>query len=700
MTTIAIVGVEFGWGSAGKLRLICDAILRRDPTAEFILLGGSLGSCLLDGIPLRTSLLDAAPSDVGSILRREQVDAAVVVLDPEMASALQAVGCPTVYVDSLPFLWTSADPMPTDVAVYCAQRCQEMPAPAVAALEDVKNLRWVEAIVPTPTQPAPQRRAHLAVINVGGLAAPGSSAAQDYLNLVLDPAIDALEACGFSEVEVCGNVSTSHYVAPAGARVSAGRRTPSDFDGLLQTAGLLVTSPGLTTLLAASAAGTPTVCLPPQNLSQIDNAARYSAATKPSLSVGWPASVMDPERVRTLRAEGEAVAVDYIYSSIRRATVNSNVLARQLELAIRLAARQASRHRDWTTMVDNIGLGGAEEVADIALKLAEGSGAADVPCNQRARTRAVSTSAPRVVAAESLECAELRGLAADTLDVGDAVFSFSASAALLATFCVLGCPGRDVLLPGWSCQSLISAVILAGMRPVLVDVDAAFGMVLPHDPRPGSLMVYAPYGGNNHDLPRVQHWCDRMSFPLILDYAQVADVSVWQQRPRGSVAITSFGPSKPLLGDGGGLMTGPQDAVTLVADFVRGGISETGVKTGLGMVSTMTPSQARAAAAALRRYGSVQEEWRRQTAAMLRDPEGLFDGWDQCCIALSRIPRLGRDDLRPAHPECTYLSHGWRRAASARHRTPHPYTVANTYAAIYPSLAVQKAALTLREALI
>lgn len=104
-------------------------------------------------------------------------------------------GCPTVYVDSLPFLWTPADPIPTDVAAYCAQRCQELPAPAAAALEGVKNLRWVEAIVPTPTQPAPLHRASLAVINVGGLAAPGSSAAQDYLNLVLDPAIDALEAC-------------------------------------------------------------------------------------------------------------------------------------------------------------------------------------------------------------------------------------------------------------------------------------------------------------------------------------------------------------------------------------------------------------------------------------------------------------------------------------------------------------------------
>lgn len=66
-----------------------------------------------------------------------------MVLNPEQADAIAAAGVPTVYVDSLPFLWGPQDAFPK-VTYYLAQRLPGVrPSPA---LEAVGSLQWVNGI--------------------------------------------------------------------------------------------------------------------------------------------------------------------------------------------------------------------------------------------------------------------------------------------------------------------------------------------------------------------------------------------------------------------------------------------------------------------------------------------------------------------------------------------------------------------------
>ncbi|MBQ0986316.1 hypothetical protein KBZ10_17715 [Streptomyces sp. F63] len=86
---------------------------------------------------------------LAALVRREHVDAAVCVLDRSFATALEAIGCPVVFVDSLPFLWTRDDTasLPLRASASCAQLCLSLPAPAWPVMAQVDNLRWVEAVV-------------------------------------------------------------------------------------------------------------------------------------------------------------------------------------------------------------------------------------------------------------------------------------------------------------------------------------------------------------------------------------------------------------------------------------------------------------------------------------------------------------------------------------------------------------------------
>lgn len=687
MTTIVVACVEFGWGSAGKLRLILDEVLTRAPATELVLIGSELGACLLEHLPIRRTYPKAAAIDVGDIVRREQADAALVVLDPEVAEAAHDAGCPTVYVDSLPFLWTPADPVPHKVEAYCAQQCPALPQAAVDALGPVQNLRWVQAIVPPPASPRP-RSSTLAVVNFGGLSAPGHNAAAQYVDLLLAPVVEALECCGFRTIEVCGNLPSDSYETLRGTTVHVGQHSPNRFDELVRTAGMLVTSPGLTTLLAASAAGTPTICMPPQNLSQVDNASRHADCTFSAAIVPWPVDVMQPGELARLRVKGEAQAIEYIYAGIRGCAANPGSIQQQLKRQIKIAIGHASRHRDWSRMADLIGQQGAAEVASIVLAAA-GEPTAATPVGAASSPRPRTTNFTERATPHAYESSLKRGLA-ETLLVPDAVLGVSGSAVLLAALCTLGPSGGQVIMPAWSCQSVISAALLAGMVPAMADVDESFGMVLPDQPEPGSIVLYAPYGGNIHDLQRVHDWCQARSVEMVLDFAQVADQSVWHVRPRGAFCLSSFGASKPLAGAGGGLLTGPADLLRLAQDFLRGGVTEGGEKTGLGMALGMQTGQFRAASEGVATLGESQVMWRAQACSLLADAEGLFSGWADCALALSRIPRTDRRALRPAHPESTYMSPGWRRALSSRHHICDAAHQAKFYQDLYPHLSVQK----------
>ncbi|MEU6708980.1 hydroxymethylcytosylglucuronate/cytosylglucuronate synthase [Streptomyces wuyuanensis] len=390
--TLAIAGVEFGWGSAGKLSAVLAALgERRSRPLRLIGLGSGLGRPLLaehdidHWYELPTDPLNGKlGTAIEEVVHAERIDAAVVVLDGPVAIALEALSVPTVFVDSLPFLWTEGDmaDLPLDATVYCAQECVELPKECVHVLNSVQRLRWVEAIVGThvrSTQSRPARNSPFlrALVNLGGLRAPHLDDWTHYPEIVVPAVLDALAEFGILEVHVAGNLPADMAERisqrESGAlRVTAGPLTHNDFLQQLAACDILLTSPGLTTLLEADSLATPTVCLPPQNLSQIFNGRSYGEAVGAGVRVEWPASVFSEDQVLAHRSGGEDVALRVIYAGIAAAALPSNARATADIVRGRvLAALRSASRKSWGGLASAVGINGAAQVADALSEILE-----------------------------------------------------------------------------------------------------------------------------------------------------------------------------------------------------------------------------------------------------------------------------------------------------------------------------------------
>ncbi|MER6046235.1 hydroxymethylcytosylglucuronate/cytosylglucuronate synthase [Streptomyces sp. NPDC001793] len=369
-STVVFCGHDFGWGSAAKLHAVLTELTARTAhPPRLIGVGTVLGRALLAKLPVDT-WYDQWPSstdELRNLLRRHEVTAALVVLDSEFAAALLAAGCPTVFVDSLPYLWTGNDTIPHDATRYCAQLCESLPRTCWEPLRRIERLTWTEAIL---SAPVPIRRAGtpgLAVLNFGGLHSPSSEgSAHAYPRLVAEPAVRALSDAGFHTLEICGNIDTTvlpEQDIPTGVAVNAGPRSHEEFLDLLDQAQLLVTSPGLTTLLEAGQRRLPTVCLPPQNVSQILNGDRFAAAVEAACRVPWPSEVLDPRQVDAVRARGEHAALSVVYGAIERAARQAHPWVRhRLRRDITTAIEHSREVRDWRGLLGRTGGRGAHQV--------------------------------------------------------------------------------------------------------------------------------------------------------------------------------------------------------------------------------------------------------------------------------------------------------------------------------------------------
>jgi hydroxymethylcytosylglucuronate/cytosylglucuronate synthase len=320
-TALLVSVTDFGWGSIGKLRLILDEItgvdLVLDPESSTADLAGRV-------IGARHTYLDHG---------RARPAAALVVNDPVAADRIAATGVPVVYVDSLPYLWTTADEVPRWASVHCAQKFPGA-LPEASPLRG-RDIRWVEPITPPPRK---RRGGGGVVVNVGGMHSHLVGGAVDaYQSAVLLPLAEVLAAGPRPVAAVCGNIPrwAREELAAVLPGVPVGPLTAYEFHSVLQRADLLLTSPGSTTILQAASLRLPCVLLPPQNLSQILNAELYGVPGPGVLP--WPASVIDRDVVEQLRPAGEDATLEYVYRRIVERASGESVradLVGRLEAAV------------------------------------------------------------------------------------------------------------------------------------------------------------------------------------------------------------------------------------------------------------------------------------------------------------------------------------------------------------------------------
>jgi hydroxymethylcytosylglucuronate/cytosylglucuronate synthase len=303
-----------------------------------------------------------------------QPDVALVVHDRPAAKDIADLNVPVVYVDSLPYMRvTDADiPALDKVAYYCAQRYPaERLQLASPLLRSWPGIKWVDPIVPARHR---RRGGRGVVIHVGGLHSYDAgdigddlvdSTVEAYLDLVLFPLANILQAAGRKVSAVCGNLSPDNCrrlrtLLPDCDAI--GPQTPYALERILADADLLITSPGSTTILHAMAISLPTLLLPPQNLSQILNARLYS---KPGADImRWPASALDAAKVEQLGSHGLTAALPYIYQSIAKAAASQEV-ANEVATVIRTAVNNAPTDGVLDDCLSTLGVRGATQVAQL-----------------------------------------------------------------------------------------------------------------------------------------------------------------------------------------------------------------------------------------------------------------------------------------------------------------------------------------------
>jgi dTDP-4-amino-4,6-dideoxygalactose transaminase len=266
---------------------------------------------------------------------------------------------------------------------------------------------------------------------------------------------------------------------------------------------------------------------------------------------------------------------------------------------------------------------------------------------------------------------QLELLGAALFGTADAVTTLSGTTAMLTLACCLGRPGTRALVPGWICSGVFHALLLAGLRPVPVDIDASFALSRASAEAgytsDTSLLIYAPFGGYAPDVAAWLAWAARRDLPVIADLVQAPDPAVWRSvTAHVPAAITSFRPGKPLGAAGGGLIAGSQQVVEAARTFLNAGRDACGLKVALGIELPLT---AEAAASALHRLGRLPGQlaaWRSLTGQALRAAAATcLPGWAGYPYGLSRIP-LRQGPGQRLNPDRSYRGAGWRRALSER----------------------------------
>ncbi|MBZ0331836.1 DegT/DnrJ/EryC1/StrS family aminotransferase [Halomonas sp. ANAO-440] len=200
------------------------------------------------------------------------------------------------------------------------------------------------------------------------------------------------------------------------------------------------------------------------------------------------------------------------------------------------------------------------------------------------------------------EVAELERRLADYVGVSHCIGCANGTDALQIALMALDIgPGDEVIVPGFTFISSAESVVLAGARPVYVDIDPHTYLLDPArveaaiTPRTRAIMPVSMFG-QCADMESIEALAQRHGLYVVEDAAQSFGATRHGRRSCGlsRIACTSFFPSKPLgaYGDGGALFT-DDDALAEAARLVaRHGEARRYHHTRVGMNSRLDTLQA------------------------------------------------------------------------------------------------------------
>ena len=292
--------INFGMGPAGKLA----SIIRQGPQWQWIGVGDPLSEAFLEEHHLEANYWTKDADTLARLIKQHAPTLAVVVLDAPLANTLKSLGLPVIYVDSLPFLWTEADPIPFDVDVYAAQITTHLPKASWPVLRKISGLTWVSGIIDTVEEEFHDQDHSEVVINFGGVHSPLSYKFA-YIDIILPSLLSAIRMKGYTRITIASGAHAAAHIRrnysqelAVFTEVCIGEFAKADFLTRVKNAALFVTSPGLTTLLETDSFAVARVILPPQNLSQYQNTKTFKRFNQLGQVCSWPVTELEDSEIQ------------------------------------------------------------------------------------------------------------------------------------------------------------------------------------------------------------------------------------------------------------------------------------------------------------------------------------------------------------------------------------------------------------------
>lgn len=245
----------------------------------------------------------------------DHCDLFVCNTNPAGAAFAASQGIPTVYIDTLFWMWDHIPEACAQADIYIAQDFAGVDRNLAAFGADIRNFQRVGPLIAAkPNAETPGERDNIAVISYGGmessLTIPGRSNRlhEVQTRLLLDVLADQPT---FDELFFCGRGHVMQDLARRydGPGKNFGFVEHKRFLALLRRARVCFTSPGLTGAYEVVDAGIPTCFLLPQNYSQQLQAAHFvKDPAWPLVGVEW-GMVYEDGAVPQGMGEAEAVAL-------------------------------------------------------------------------------------------------------------------------------------------------------------------------------------------------------------------------------------------------------------------------------------------------------------------------------------------------------------------------------------------------------
>lgn len=315
--------MNFGLGPVGKLSSIVNYINSKHNNINWYSCGDRFDLSIFENNIFKDHCENKDEKSVYEYVNKYNIKFAVVILDFELAEYLQKIGVIVYYVDSLPFMWTEADPIPLNVNYYFAQKCVNMNERANRVLSKVKNLIWVNPIIPCIENKISNKKYDV-VINLGGMDSPYGSG-EDYIKIVLVNILKGLKlyysmnsivvTCGKNAQGTIKNILKLTEFE----NVEVETFKQNQFSSIVKNCKLFLTSPGMTTIYETCSYNKNTIMLPPQNLSQFYNIEFSKQLIKYLKIIDWNRDELTFSALEKYFDLGEDELVKLIYTNISNA---------------------------------------------------------------------------------------------------------------------------------------------------------------------------------------------------------------------------------------------------------------------------------------------------------------------------------------------------------------------------------------------